>query len=523
MPRLTVNGHTFDAAPGTTLLHAAREAGASVPTLCHKDGSPHNAACMVCVVAVEGEGRFLPACAAPVMEGMNVRTEGTDLDTTRRMAVELLLGDHVGDCEAPCRRACPGGLDIPAFLRMIQHDHEADATTMMRRQLVLPRTLGHLCPAPCEQACRRAPHDSAVAIRALHATLPAAANASTLSSPRPTTAAKSVAIIGAGATGLAAAVSLQHHGHACTLIDAHDSPGGRLRAIVEEGTLPRAALDADLDDLRVSDMHMELGTRVDRVLLDHLLARHDAVILAGGSAAGSSFEVDRTAHGVRVDRITMETSRPGLFAAGQIVRGVDRPLAVAVGDGHHVAEAVHRHLSGSPPPPKTIHVQMGTLSEAERAAFLRRADPASTYLGGDGTLAEPDRAREAARCMHCECRAKDACRLRDVASQLGASTHAFRKDRRPYDVDDTHPSIVFEPGKCIACGLCIQVARERGEARGHTWIGRGFSVRVGAPLDGNVGEALREAGALCVEACPTGALAFRRDDGCTPAKDGTGA
>jgi NADH dehydrogenase/NADH:ubiquinone oxidoreductase subunit G len=72
-----------------------------------------------------------------------------------------------------------------------------------------------------------------------------------------------------------------------------------------------------------------------------------------------------------------------------------------------------------------------------------------------------------------------------------------------------HPDVVYEPGKCISCGLCIQVAARAKEPLGLAFIGRGFNVRVGTPFSPTVADGLQKAAAECVAACPTGALAYK--------------
>ena len=69
--------------------------------------------------------------------------------------------------------------------------------------------------------------------------------------------------------------------------------------------------------------------------------------------------------------------------------------------------------------------------------------------------------------------------------------------------------MVYEPGKCIDCGLCIQVASEAGEDLGLTFIGRGFDVQVAVPFGRSIAEGLKHAASKCVAACPTAALAFK--------------
>ena len=72
-----------------------------------------------------------------------------------------------------------------------------------------------------------------------------------------------------------------------------------------------------------------------------------------------------------------------------------------------------------------------------------------------------------------------------------------------------HPQIVYESGKCIACGLCIRIAHREGEKLGLAFIGRGFDVRVGVPFGKSLAEALTKSALACAAACPTGALAER--------------
>ena len=79
-------------------------------------------------------------------------------------------------------------------------------------------------------------------------------------------------------------------------------------------------------------------------------------------------------------------------------------------------------------------------------------------------------------------------------------------DRLRCEIRCDHPEIIFEPGKCIACGLCVQITGEASETLGLTFVGRGFDVRVAVPFNQSLEKGLGRAAAECVAACPTGAL-----------------
>ena len=129
---------------------------------------------------------------------------------------------------------------------------------------------------------------------------------------------------------------------------------------------------------------------------------------------------------------------------------------------------------------------------------------------GAATALSDDEARlESQRCLRCDCRKPDACLLRQYAHAYGAKQTRYKSDRRPFAQAAQHPDVIYEPGKCIDCGICIATASRAGEPLGLTFVGRGFDVRVAVPFDATLAEGLRVAAAECVAACPTGALAFK--------------
>ena len=112
----------------------------------------------------QNRGYFIPSCALQVTNGMEIIASDPDVMVARRQALELLLSDHVGDCEAPCSLACPAGMNIPLMNRLIGEGRFTEALNVVKEDIALPYVLGYICPAPCEKACRRKQIDEAVSV-----------------------------------------------------------------------------------------------------------------------------------------------------------------------------------------------------------------------------------------------------------------------------------------------------------------------------------------------------------------------
>ncbi|MBU0638391.1 MAG: FAD-dependent oxidoreductase [Planctomycetes bacterium] len=299
MISVTIDGQQATVEPGTTVLAAARQIGIDIPTLCHVDGLEPVASCFLCAVQLTGRPNLSPACALPVSHGMVVTTDSPDIRAARKMALELLLSDHAGDCVAPCRARCPAGLDIPGFIYELATNRARRAAEIVTDQLVLPGALGRVCPRLCEQDCRRCEHDEGLAIAALHrhaADYDHTGNDPYLPDHLPASG-KTVAIIGAGPAGLAAAYHLLRSGHACTLFDAHTQPGGMLRYGIPAYRLPRDALDVEVECVRRLGAQFRQNVRwgVDFTLAD-LRAQHDAVFVAIGAQLAQDLGCEGAAH-----------------------------------------------------------------------------------------------------------------------------------------------------------------------------------------------------------------------------------
>lgn len=177
----------------------------------------------------------------------------------------------------------------------------------------------------------------------------------------------------------------------------------------------------------------------------------------------------------------------------------EHPVARALAAGREVAERLLRRRAGLPeaaPPARASRA--GRLTVAELAALR------------DGETR--DEGGEAWRCLHCDCRSADDCRLRAVADALGA-WRVPAPPRPPIEPDYSHARLVHEPNKCVACGVCLRIARKSGERVGLAWHGRGAGLRVAPPLGKTWAEALTHSADACVRACPTAALAWKSGAG----------
>ncbi|MHC4166460.1 MAG: FAD-dependent oxidoreductase [Planctomycetota bacterium] len=519
MAKLTIDNREVEIADGATILDAAGKLGIDIPTLCFLKDCKPSTSCMVCVVQVEGLSSLVPSCATVVTDGMKVRSDCEQVHEARKAALELLLSDHVGDCLGPCHTICPAQMNIPLMVRQIAAGELSGAVATVKADIALPAVLGRICPRPCERGCRRAALDDAVSICLLKryvadVDLDSDKPYSPICKPKKD---KRVAIIGAGPAGLAAGYYLRQAGYDCTIFDDREKPGGALQYAVPEDELPRYVLDKEIAQVEKLGVTFRCGTRIgDEILLEDLREEFDAVFVAVGTLEPEGVEsmsLKAGRNGIAVDSGTYQTSLPGVFAGGDAVH--KRKLTVrAVADGKEAAASIDQYLSGETVtgPAKPFNTRIGKIRDDEKAVFVAcgsaesRVSPA---MDGDGFSNEQARL-EAGRCLHCDCRKVDNCRLRERSDDYGAKPGRYRGDRRSFAQQLQHPEVIYESGKCIDCGLCVQIAAGAGEKLGLAFVGRGFNVRVAVPFDYSMAQALEHAAAKCVEACPTGALALAR-------------
>jgi len=363
--------------------------------------------------------------------------------------------------------------------RQVKAGDQAQAIADLRQAVPFPGITGRICPAKCEVGCRRRDADGAVSIRSIecHVADTDRESDEPYLPPCASESGKRVAVVGGGPAGLSAAYFLRLLGHAVTVFERENLLGGRLRHAFDPDLLPPEILDAELAVLARLGVEFRTGSAADPA---ELRKSHDAALVAAS--------------------LDEPTTGAGIFAAGDAVRRMDDP-ARAMASGKEAAEAIDAYLAGREwaGPVREFTTVVGKLSAPE----LKLYEQGTGDQGRDaGTIAE-----EGARCLRCDCRATATCLLKHYGERFDADHRRFKDKRRIFTQKSDHPFVIYEPGKCIACGICVAITREMGEELGLTFIGRGFDVRVGVPFDAPLSEALKQAAKRVVENCPTGALA----------------
>ena len=290
MVNLTINGKAVQAPEGSTILEAARLADIYIPTLCYDEAVEVYGACGLCVVEAQGIPKLLRSCSAKVSEGMVVNTESERVVQSRKIAMELLMSAHDGDCVAPCQLNCPAKTDCQGYVGLIANGEYDAAIKLIKNKIPLPASIGRVCPHPCEKACRRKNVEEPINIaqlKAFAADMDLKSD-SYLPECKPASG-KTVAIIGGGPAGLTAAYYLTIMGHSVTVYDMMDKMGGMLRYGIPQYRLPKEVLDKEIAIIEKAGVKLVNNVKLGKdFTIKSLKEQNDAVIVAVGAWKSSS-------------------------------------------------------------------------------------------------------------------------------------------------------------------------------------------------------------------------------------------
>jgi NADPH-dependent glutamate synthase beta subunit-like oxidoreductase/ferredoxin len=186
----------------------------------------------------------------------------------------------------PCQEACPARTNIPGYIRCINEKRYGRAYELNRGANIMPGVLGRICSRPCETACRHGAPDNGVSVGICHLKRACA----DLKSPMHriieglyAPSGKSVAVVGSGPAGLAAAHDLAILGHRAVVFETMEKPGGMLMYGIPEFRLPRDLLMTEINNILRLGVELKTGQAVGtHITLETLTREFDAVVVAAG-------------------------------------------------------------------------------------------------------------------------------------------------------------------------------------------------------------------------------------------------
>jgi len=299
------------------------------------------------------------------------------------------------------------------------------------------------------------------------------------------------------------------------LYDKNPLPGGALKYAIPNKKLPKDVLDKEIEVISNMGAVFKMKEEIGEDKLEALKDQYDCIVIATGEDDASFKGLEKKSTAFITDKKTHQTADPQIFAIGSAVKP-GRVAIRAVAHGKQVALAIDQFLKGEKVigEKRVFNSRFGRLLDGELVEYMFEADKGpriETKESKGFNLTEMK--KEAARCMHCDCRKQDNCKLRDYSDEYDAfQKRFFPRERKSVRKIFKHEPIVYEPAKCLKCGICVRITSEKKEKLGLTFIGKGFDVEVAVPFDSETVHALEKTAILCAEKCPTGALALKDND-----------
>ncbi len=361
-----------------------------------------------------------------------------------------------------CTAGCPVHVDVRGMIAAVRSEDYAAGFALLNKLVPFPGIISRICDQPCRQGCKRKELDEAIAINALEK-ICFDKNDRTAVMPAPLPPRnKTVAVAGAGLSGLTAALELSRKGYGVVIFEATERLGGSIWAIPEE-QLPQHLIENDLAIFAKLPVKIHYKTPIDNsgsagMSVAALCERYDAVYISvgiDGMKALDSMAKEADDRLRAMDPETLQIGKSTVFAGGSLRRErAGRSPIASIADGKTAAVSIDRLLQGA-----------SLIANREKAGAFASTlftstegvEPATMVIaGGPGGYTAEEALREAGRCLLCECR--ECVKACEYLAHYGS--YPKRYVREVYN----NLSIVMGIHRanklinsCSLCGLCEQV------------------------------------------------------------------
>ena len=222
-----------------------------------------------------------------------------------------------------------------------------------------------------------------------------------------------------------------------------------------------------------------------------------------------------------VDPTTFQTNLPGVFAGGDAVDIGEKIAIQAIADGKNAAKVMNSYLLGDLQPLKKTYFvtqqdvkreDLGPVTDMPKAAMEHLLPETRVKSFGEVVAGfTPEEAEyEGNRCLECGCMDYDECDLFTRSNQYPVKPERFFGDKVKLPQRDEHPSIIYDPNKCILCGMCVRICDEVMDNSALGLVDRGFGTAMMPAMKRHLSDTTCISCGQCISVCPVGALQEKR-------------
>lgn len=313
------------------------------------------------------------------------------------------------DCvAAPCVTSCAAAQDVPRYIDYTARGDFENAFKTILATNPFPTVQGMVCEHPCQNKCTRLNYDSPLLIREIKRFIAENQKDDIKLTPQADNG-KTVAIIGAGSSGLSAAFFLILEGFQVDIYEAKEFAGGTASVALSESRVGGDALKKDIDRILKLGARLHKGVKVNNEKFTQLRNSHDFVYIATGSPVRTSLDFLPEGE-LNVDKKSLQTTLTSVFAGGDVVD--TSSLINAIGHGRRATESIiaacgfSSQVDIAPADDRRLDFTELRKHNATRkfGANIPKSDPAAplSFELSTKTLTKEDAMAEASRCLQCD-------------------------------------------------------------------------------------------------------------------------